>query len=293
MGSVTARKQTVLRASLEEAVGALVASGKVAVPLLPQVAGELLQAAQDRNADAARLSALLHRDPALAGQVLRMANSPLYAPRMPIVSLQQAVARLGMAALSEIALAASVESGVFRVAGWEAELRALWREALGTAAFAKEIARLRRLNVETAFLCGLVHDVGRPVVLQAAVDQAKTLGLRAADATIRARLWALLVAHGAATSRRVVEAWKLPTAVVAAVSHHHAPETAGPHVKDAAITAAARQLARHALGGPDAPAADAVHQLPAVALLTLYRDDVEALLGRAEEVRRLVDTMAG
>ena len=59
-----------------------------------------------------------------------------------------------------------MQSGVFRVPGYEPVLNQLWRHALASGAFAKEIARVRRLNVESAFLCGLLHSVGKPALLQ-------------------------------------------------------------------------------------------------------------------------------
>src|SRR5688500_11022317 len=96
MTALAARVSDTPRLTLADAVSAQVAAGKVPVPMLPQVATEVLRAAGDKHSDAARLSALIHRDPALAGQVLKVANSPAYLPRMPIVSLQQAVARIGL-----------------------------------------------------------------------------------------------------------------------------------------------------------------------------------------------------
>ena len=46
----------------------------------------------------------------------------------------------------------------------------------GHRAYAKEIARLRRSNVEGAFLCGLLHDIGKPVLLQTLVDIQRSFG---------------------------------------------------------------------------------------------------------------------
>ena len=104
-------------ALVSEEVRARVRAGSWRVPLLPQVASQVVALAASPVADASRLSALIHRDPSLAGQVLRIANSAAYAPRMPIVSLQQAVARLGLTVINEIAFAASVQSGIFKVPG--------------------------------------------------------------------------------------------------------------------------------------------------------------------------------
>ena len=139
---------------------------RIDLPVLPQVAGRVMALANDPSADAARLSTLIHQDQALAAHVLRIANSPAYMPRTPIASLQHAVAMLGVNQLSEIAVTVSLKSGAVKIPGHEADIRQLWRHALASGAYAKEIARLRRYNVESAYLCGLLHAVGKPVVLK-------------------------------------------------------------------------------------------------------------------------------
>ena len=109
-----------VQALVSDEVRARVQAGSWKVPLLPQVASQVISLAASPDVDAGKLSALIHQDPSLAGQVLRTSNSAAYAPRMPIVSLQQAVARLGLNVISEIAFAASLQSGTFKVPGHEA-----------------------------------------------------------------------------------------------------------------------------------------------------------------------------
>lgn len=163
-------------AALRAAVIERVATGKVwPCPCCPRWPVRSSRWRAIPQADAVQLSALIHRDPALAGQVLRIANSPTYMPRMPIVSLQQAVARLGLNTVTEIAFVASLQGGAFKVPGYEGELKQLWRHAIASAAFAKEIARLRRSNVEAAFLCGVLHAIGKPALLRVVADVEKTL----------------------------------------------------------------------------------------------------------------------
>lgn len=279
---------------IDAAVAAIVASGQVPVPLLPQIASQVLQLSSDPNSDAAKLSALIHKDPSLAGQVLKVANSPAYQPRMPIVSLQQAVARLGQQTLTEIALAASLGSGVFKVPGFEKELKAMWRFAVATSAWAKEVARARKLNVESAFLCGLLHDMGRPVVLQVALGEASRLKANLTLLPVRSEILASAEAHGPAVVVRVAEAWKLPESVRGGIAHFRAPEKAGALMKEAAITAAARHLAEDLLtppgAAPEAPA-EPPPAHPAFGLLNLYRDEVEVLRKKADAVRGMVDAL--
>ena len=139
--------------------------GALDLPLLPVVANQVLLLSGDPNADSSKLSALIQQDQALAGQILRIANSAAYAPRSPIVSLQQAIAWLGMNMLASLAFSVSVQSGVFKVKGYEKEVRALWHQALATGLYGKEIARRNRHNVENAFLCGILHTIGKPLLI--------------------------------------------------------------------------------------------------------------------------------
>ena len=61
-------------------------SDQLRLPLLPQVANQVLILTCDPQADALRLAALIQQDQALATQILKIANSPAYMPRSPIVS---------------------------------------------------------------------------------------------------------------------------------------------------------------------------------------------------------------
>lgn len=72
-----------------------IVNGDLTLPVLSTVVAEVVQLTQSSDSNAAQLSALIHRDQTLAGHVLRLANSPLYLPSIPIVSLQQAISRLG------------------------------------------------------------------------------------------------------------------------------------------------------------------------------------------------------
>ncbi|HVR62015.1 MAG TPA: HDOD domain-containing protein [Polyangia bacterium] len=273
-------------AAVRAAVGERLAAGTFEVPLLPQVASQVSIMAGTADADAARLSALIHRDPVLAGHVLRIANSPAYMPRMPIVSLQQAVARLGLQVVAEIAFAASLQSGVFRVPGYESVLKQLWRHALASGAFAKEIARTRRSNVESAFLCGLLHAVGRPAMLQLVTDAAKALRLTLPPA----RVFTLLDDGHQRVGTIVAARWQLPRPVAAAIAHYADYRQASAFQHEIMVTFLADRLATH-LTVADAFDDETVRDHAVFADLNLYPDDVTALLAKKESVARTVDAL--
>jgi HD-like signal output (HDOD) protein len=279
-----------VQALVSDEVGARVQTGSWKVPLLPQVASQVISLAASPDVDAGKLSSLIHKDPSLAGQVLRTSNSAAYAPRMPIVSLQQAVARLGLNVISEIAFAASLQSGTFKVPGHEADLQALWRHALASGAWGKEVARLRRSNVESAFLCGLLHGVGRPAVLQLAVDAAVAASGKPPTRLDRAFLSDLYLQHETAVGRRVAEAWSLPGPVAASIAHHQQPAEAGAFQHEAMTTRISSLLATWSVE-PERLDEGQLREDPVVEQLNLYSEDLDQLIAKREAVLAVVDAL--
>ncbi len=255
------------------------------LPLLPEAAARVVSLCEDQEVDARALESVLEQDPSLAAHVLRVSNSAAYAPKSPIVSLQQAVSRLGLSAIRNIALALSVQGRVFHVPGHQARVRAIWIHCAVAAVYAREIARRLRRNVEGAFLCGLLHDVGRPVVLQATFD---ALGPRRQGPLPAALLEAAMDEFHAEVGARLVESWKLADWTRAAVAHHHRPGRAAPHEEEARITRLADLLSHWVLAEARA-AAEFPEEEPVIAELNLYPEDVEALLDSRSRVLELAE----
>lgn len=264
-----------LRHGLEARIGA----GDLELPMLPDSAAQVLALCNDVACDPRRLTDLIQRDPSLAGHVLRIANSAAYAPKEPIVSLQQAIGRLGQRTLCEIAIASATSAKVFKVPGREAEARALWRHSALAGAWAREIARARRRNVESAFLSGLLHDVGKPVLFQAVADLAAAAG--ADEETIQLCVHELHADVGAI----LLERWKMPAWMCAAVRFHHAPDRAAEHT-DLAATVCFGHLIAHHMASGDANDATPLRTNPVLALLGLYADELDEVLARREQVEK-------
>lgn len=272
---------------VERALVERIDKDRIDLPVLPQVAGKVMALANDPAADAARLSALIHQDQALAAHVLRIANSPAYMPRTPIASLQHAVAMLGVNQLSEIAVTISLKSGTVKIPGHERDVRQLWRHALASGAYAKEIARMRRYNVESAYLCGLLHAVGKPVVL-------KTVTTIAAEMHVPLELSAIIAFLDGYHSRignLIATEWSLPPQVADAITYYGIYEQAPSHRQEAMMTCLADRLATYILI-PDSFDDNTLREHSVFADLNLYPNDIDALLGLKDKILNLVDTMA-
>jgi HD-like signal output (HDOD) protein len=133
---------------------------------MPQVCAQLAQLTAQQATDAAQLARLIQSDPALAGEIMRVANSAALRARAPIVSLQQAVSWLGVAEVRNIGMAVMLRGEVFTAPGHQPESEELWREAWLAGLWAKEIARERRKHVESAFLAALMHRSGAALALK-------------------------------------------------------------------------------------------------------------------------------
>jgi putative nucleotidyltransferase with HDIG domain len=269
-------------AALPEAVRAYVeqriADGRLELPMLPHVASRILAGGLDESTAIRELSALLHRDQALAGHVLRVANSAAYARGARIQSIQQGLIRIGLAQLREIVVAVALQSRVFRADGYEDIVGGLWTHSAVAGAYAKEIARRLRFNVESAFVCGLLHDVGKPVVLTLMQD----LGGDGGEAPSRRLCLEALAVYHTSVGRRLAEHWSLPDAMRESIALHHDFERAERHVQAVRITCLANLLSHLALAGDDARAYDeaGVRSHPVCAALNLYPDDVDQLVAR-------------
>lgn len=283
----SAPSPTVSTAWLIGSLFELVEAGKLELPLLPDVASQVLSLCNDPNSDARALAALLQRDPALAGHVLRVANSAAFAPREPIVSLQQAVSRLGFSVLNQIAVAVAMKSKVFQVRGFELRLKRIWIHSATSGAWAKEIARCARHNVEGAFLCGLLHDVGKPIVLQASLDLFRKAEKPVESETLEAAMEALHERVGA----MLLQTWRMPPWMVAALAHHHDPSAAVDFAQEARTTCLADRLAHWSIEASPERAEELSHH-PVVRELNLYRDDWDTLLAARPRVMRVAEAFA-
>jgi len=263
-----------------------IAGGELDLPLLPGVAARVLELASSDRGNAAEFSELIHKDQALAGQVLRVANSAVFQRRGAIVSLKQAVTRLGLDLLSEIAMTSILGRTVFRTDGFENLVRQIWRHALATGCFAKEIARTGRRNVESAFLCGLLHSIGKPIALNTAIALMDERGVALGEPTLAE----LLELTHQGVGVRIAAKWSLPEPVGTCILCYSDYVAARDHREQAATIYLATRLAS-LLTTPGTSLDDETGEDPVYGELNLYPDDVSRLLAIGEHVTAIVDTL--
>jgi putative nucleotidyltransferase with HDIG domain len=207
---------------LEAAIQELVAKGTLRVPPYPAVAVRVQEALGRRETGLAEIAQLVGADAVLAAAILRCANSALYRRGPPVTDLLQAITRIGAAEVMRLLVASGLSTGVQAVGPLVSVRRLIWIEGLASAVLCQELARLRGLRTEEAFVLGLLHDFGKAVAssaLEALLESGRFEGRWPLEA------WSALVerqhvAVGVATA----EAWKLPPLVGEVIGAHHGGE---------------------------------------------------------------------
>lgn len=251
--------------------------GEVDVPLFPAIATEVMRLANSPDSDAAALADLIQSDPNLAGHVMRVANSALYTPKASMVSLQQAIARLGMNLICEISLGVALNAKLFNAPGYEDRLSEISQHGFCSALWSKEIARASQENVESAFLCGLLHGIGRAAFLQMFSDMAVMNDLNLDEDKVRELEDVLHPMFG----QEINQAWEMPKVVCLTSFYSNDYGACDAYRQQAAIVNAGGRLAAASLEGANL---EPVLKAQVFQHLNLYQDQLQDLSERRDQI---------
>jgi HD-like signal output (HDOD) protein len=230
---------------------ALEASGSLAAALaratglkpFPAVAQRAISLLNDPDTPLRKIREALETDPAITAGLLRVANSAAYRSRNAISSVEEAVQRLGSRHVLEIVTSVAA-MGLFKdVKGVGLQVRDhCARVGAMTRVLASE---WHQHTAESPFLCGLLHDLGKLLLLQVSGIDYNVLDPRALtqadEAFVHER--ALLGYDHAVLGGHVLDAWKLPSNVAAVVAWHHQPGRAYEQGGELALGVALVRLA--------------------------------------------------
>lgn len=135
------------------------------LPMLPDVAKEMLN---DLNNDDISLDTIVEKvslDQSLAAKVLRLANASIYGANSKVVTIQQAVALLGIKNLKNLIRLSIFTKHLPTAACRGFDNQAYWRHNIATAICAELISRTLHMKHDFAFTAGLLHDIGRLVLV--------------------------------------------------------------------------------------------------------------------------------
>ncbi len=196
------------------------------LPSLPAVVMELLDSIDSEDVDINVLARKVSHDQALTAKTLRFANSSFYGTPSKVTTIQQAITLLGVTNVRNLILAAAL-SGSFpenQCPGFS--FKAFWRHAISTAVCAKLLARHVHLNPDYAFTAGLLHDIGRLVLVTRFPEHyAEAIAYRKQhDCYLLEAERAVLGIDHLIAGHALAVHWHFSDAMQHAIAGHHEPE---------------------------------------------------------------------
>lgn len=134
------------------------------MPTIPLMLGKLLRVLDHDSSSARELEGLILHDPSLSARILKLSNSAFYSFRSEVKSISHAIALLGLTLVKGLAIGVSIFDSFTKGMRSESRLiHQLWMHSFGVALLTQEIwtPRSSQKEGEFAFLCGLLHDLGK------------------------------------------------------------------------------------------------------------------------------------
>jgi len=200
------------------------------IATLPEITTKIIEIVENPKSTARDLHDIIKNDPALSTKVLKVVNSAFYGLPGQIASIDRAIVLLGLSAVKNIAIAASIRQ--FFKGGQITErfsAKDLWRHSVGVAVASKMIAVAQGRNVgsDEVFLAGLIHDLGILVERQAFPEQLAEVVNRCAggEGTFNELETQVIGADHQTFGAALTTKWKFPRHLRAVVGFHHNYET--------------------------------------------------------------------
>ena len=197
---------------------------KIKLPSLPVIFSQINEAISDPKSSATHVANIINKDSSLSARLLKIVNSALYGFPSRIDTISRAVAIIGTKQLSILALGTSALAVFKDIPSDLLDMRLFWKHSIACGIIARIIASYKNDKMtERFFLAGLLHDIGRLIML-------KYLPLQAKEALLRAKRTNRLLCtteeevtgfNHAAIGSILVKEWKLPATLENAIRYHH------------------------------------------------------------------------
>lgn len=216
---VKAIGQNKIQSTIEgsETLKAKIIAKAESIPPLPTVVQDLLKLTGDSNAEVREIIDKIKTDQGLSAKVLKLVNSPFFGIRKEISSIDRGTVLLGINTIKNLVMAVSTQ-GFYSVnfAMYKTTGLNLWMHSFTVARLCEEIGAIKGgFDTESLYLAGLMHDIGKSVLVDFLVqevvcpaDEVKQLGI-----------------DHMGVAAVVLAKWGVAEVIINAVLKHHELET--------------------------------------------------------------------
>jgi HD-like signal output (HDOD) protein len=200
------------------------------IPSIPLVLIRIIQSLDADSSSARELESLILHDPALSARILRLANSAFYSFRAQVKTISHAITLLGMNLVSSLAIGINIFDTFTKGARSESTLiNKLWTHSCGVGMLVREIwirSGHKEKEGEFAFLCGLLHDLGKVILFKTYPNHYGPIFAAAkleSDPAISIYEMDNYGMNHAEIGEMLAKQWGLPPELVTVIGRHHDP----------------------------------------------------------------------
>ena len=217
--------------------------GSVRLSSLPEIYFKINNVINDPESSFGDVAEIISNDVSLSVRLLKIVNSSFYNFPSEIDTISHAISIVGTKQLRDLALATMVLTAFSGIPEDHVDMNSFWRHSVACGVSAWVIAlNCREDNPERYYLTGMLHDVGRLIILENHPDKAREImeqSLSEKKLVFEVERDILGFDHGA-VGAALLTSWKLPSTLGDVVSNHHSPlegsryplETAILHLAD-------------------------------------------------------------
>lgn len=206
------------------------------IATLPDAYMRLNEAVNNPNSSFAEVAKVIREDVGLSSRLLKLVNSAFFGFPSKIDSISRACVIVGTMQLRSLALATSVIDSLSLHKSTPFSIEAFWKHSVGCAVSASVLARQRgETDVERFFVCGLLHDIGRIVLLNEIPEEYFNVIKTSVDSghSLHEVEYDKMGFSHAEVGGALLKMWKLPSSLVDPVTWHHRPSGCSTYNQEA------------------------------------------------------------
>jgi putative nucleotidyltransferase with HDIG domain len=258
-------------------------AGKFDAPVMPQIVHQVQSVIKSATSNVDDVAGVVEKDAVLSLRLISVANSPVYRGIQKIDNLKHAIPRIGLKETHNIIIAISVKS-LYKTkwVQYKNLMDDLWHHSLASAYCAKLIAQELNLDgPEKYFLMGLIHDIGKTLLLKSFTDVAQSEALNID--LVKANIQEAHLSLGAGLLKR----WGFGDEFIQVILHHEDSEF-GPEAKKEILVTHLANLLTRKTGYSFFDDEIDLAELNSAKILEI---DPKAFDGISEEVKTIVDEL--
>ena len=219
---------------------------------LPDACLRVNQLIEDPDSSSADIAEVIAQDADLSGRMLRLVNSAYYGLSGRVETISRAVTIIGTGELRDLALMTATCDLFQGIPADMFNMRDFWHYAVATGILGRTLAKkCNVLHGERLFVMGVLHDIGRLVILQHMTEKARDVLLVADgknDLLVGAEQEILGFDH-AEVGYELARAWNLPESISTSIRYHHDPMAAREFGLESALVHISQAMAYHLVWG--------------------------------------------